>query len=669
MLTRGNLRAGQSMDAPSGTLRPIAAYLEDMLACQSAELVEFMLRTAILDRLSAPLCLAVTDASHSQDLLEALATRHLLLQPLDLDGRWFRYHQLLRDYLHKRLAAQSTIDVAQLHRRAYQWYASQALWTDAVRHALAAGDNAEALAMIGECAMALVRKGDLLTLLGWQRQLPAEILRGQAEIRLALARGMTLAMRFDEALAMLDSLEHDAAAGALAHPERCVWECQAVRAMMTALQDDPPAALRIAKACLDHPVSADTWTLNALSNVVRFAHWKAGRLAELYATPWIPYAPEDDNRNLFASVYKLCLLGLAELQQMHFTLAERHFARSMQLAEQSAGPRSPAAALCAPLLAQLRYERDELDNAEALLLERMPVINAVVLLDGVLLAYTLLVRIAAARGDVEQAHCWIDQALSIGHQRNWRRLIAASLFERIRLLLAEARTEEAAACVTQLDELAHASAGSGHANAGEIDRYRILGTAWLAMAEQRAAQAMPLLEALLLRFPQGRADYLALRARTMFALACMAAGERSRAINECREVLAGVESASAYRTILDQGAGVSALLRAVREDTPATDENRGRLACIDEFLERCSARYPAREKPPATTEREALSARERGILDLIAEGQSNKEIARSLGIAPETVKTHIKSIFTKLSVEKRAQAVARAQTLGLVAGH
>ncbi|RWA48917.1 hypothetical protein AU476_31680 [Cupriavidus sp. UYMSc13B] len=423
----------------------------------------------------------------------------------------------------------------------------------------------------------------------------------------------------------------------------------------------------IAKACLDHPVSADTWTLNALSNVVRFAHWKAGRLAELYATPWIPYAPEDDNRNLFASVYKLCLLGLAELQQMHFTLAERHFARSMQLAEQSAGPRSPAAALCAPLLAQLRYERDELDNAEALLLERMPVINAVVLLDGVLLAYTLLVRIAAARGDVEQAHCWIDQALSIGHQRNWRRLIAASLFERIRLLLAEARTEEAAACVTQLDELAHASAGSGHANAGEIDRYRILGTAWLAMAEQRAAQAMPLLEALLLRFPQGRADYLALRARTMFALACMAAGERSRAINECREVLAGVESASAYRTILDQGAGVSALLRAVREDTPATDENRGRLACIDEFLERCSARYPAREKPPATTEREALSARERGILDLIAEGQSNKEIARSLGIAPETVKTHIKSIFTKLSVEKRAQAVARAQTLGLVA--
>jgi LuxR family maltose regulon positive regulatory protein len=63
---------------------------------------------------------------------------------------------------------------------------------------------------------------------------------------------------------------------------------------------------------------------------------------------------------------------------------------------------------------------------------------------------------------------------------------------------------------------------------------------------------------------------------------------------------------------------------------------------------------------------ESLTPRERGILGLIAEGQSNKEIAQSLGIAPETVKSHVKNIFDKLSVEKRAQAIARAQSLGLL---
>ena len=63
---------------------------------------------------------------------------------------------------------------------------------------------------------------------------------------------------------------------------------------------------------------------------------------------------------------------------------------------------------------------------------------------------------------------------------------------------------------------------------------------------------------------------------------------------------------------------------------------------------------------------EPLSARESNVLNLIAEGRSNKEIARILSIAPETVKSHVKHIFIKLDVERRAQAVSRAQSLGLV---
>jgi len=74
------------------------------------------------------------------------------------------------------------------------------------------------------------------------------------------------------------------------------------------------------------------------------------------------------------------------------------------------------------------------------------------------------------------------------------------------------------------------------------------------------------------------------------------------------------------------------------------------------------------EPKPGTSSgiRESLSPRERNILELIAAGQTNKEIARSLGITPETVKTHMKNIFVRFSVTKRSQAVSRAQNLGLV---
>ena len=89
---------------------------------------------------------------------------------------------------------------------------------------------------------------------------------------------------------------------------------------------------------------------------------------------------------------------------------------------------------------------------------------------------------------------------------------------------------------------------------------------------------------------------------------------------------------------------------------------------IDTLRSRYQSEPPQARTPIATVTSaisEPLSTREGDVLKLIAEGLSNKEIARNLSIAPETVKSHVKHIFTKLSVEKRAQAVSRAQILGL----
>jgi len=69
---------------------------------------------------------------------------------------------------------------------------------------------------------------------------------------------------------------------------------------------------------------------------------------------------------------------------------------------------------------------------------------------------------------------------------------------------------------------------------------------------------------------------------------------------------------------------------------------------------------------PAAVGSLALTARERSILELVAKGQSNKEIGRTLGISPETVKTHLEHVYGKLSVERRAQAIARAKDLALL---
>ena len=306
-------------------------------------LVEFMLRIAILDRFSAPLCQAVTGQRSSRQLLDSMEAHQLLLTPLDEDRSWYRYHTLLGGYLRQRLEAELGDEILKLHRRAYRWYASQQLWTEAVRHAIAAGDADEAMSWVEQCAMELVKKGDLQTLLSWQRLFPTELERSQIKVGLAIAWGLALAMRFEDALALLVKIEREITSGDPHGANATTCECEAIRSVVTALRDDSQGALPIAEACVRK--STDPWTSNVASNVALFGYWKAGDLESFYATPWLPYSDDEDRRNVFASVYRRCLQGLVEFQQLRLAEAERLYGDALQLAERHAGPNTVAAAL------------------------------------------------------------------------------------------------------------------------------------------------------------------------------------------------------------------------------------------------------------------------------------------------------------------------------------
>ena len=664
VLARNDRPQGWRASAPTGASRPLADYLEDILQSLPAGMMEFMLRTAILDRLNAPLCEALTGVKTSQLMLEAIVARQLLLEPLDLEGHSFRYHRLMAEYLQRRLETRHREEITELHRRAWHWYAAQHQWTDAVRHAIAAGATDDAIRLMEHCAMSLLKAGDLLTLVGWQRQFPADLMRAQTTVTLATTWGTALAMRFDDARSMLESIEREADDKG-AQAEHIRWECVAIRSALAGLQDDPQRALTLAQDYLSRP-SRDAWTTNAVSNVARFGHWKAGNLDALHATPWIPDSIAEDQRSVFSSVYRLCLLGHVEMQQLHFPLAERLFNEAMVLAEQHSGPQSIAAALCAPMIAQLRYEQGRLDEAEALLVELMPVIELAVFLDSVLISYRILIRIAVARSNFTHAYALLDRAEALGQTRGWNRLIAAGLAERTRLNLAENRFAEASACVAQLRQLASSNAGSSASVSPEIKNYRDLGAACLAIRRLQTPEAVEILNAALERLEHTHGNYLALRLRTLLALAWLNAGERERALDIFHEVANVAAPAGICQSIVDHGPEIGPLLKLARDSIRAPGKAQDIAIWLDRLLDSWRAQHEPSSKPRQEGERERLSSRERGIVELIAQGQSNKEIARTLGITPETVKSHIKSVFTKLEVDKRAQAVSRAQALGLV---
>jgi LuxR family maltose regulon positive regulatory protein len=649
----------------SATERPIGAYLAEMLDGLPRDLAAAVMRTAIVDRFSASLCQAITGVKSGEALLETMWSRQLLLSPADQEGKWFRYHPLLAEYLSDRLARELGEEIPWLHRRAYRWYAGQGLWTESVRHAIAAGDTDQALHWIKNCAMDLVKQGDLLTLMDWQRLFPTEIMRAQLEVRLALAWGLALAMRLDEALVLATELEEDAGAEAAAKAKQITIECAAIRSVAIALKDDSQASLAIAEDCLGR--SNDPWTANVASNVARFGHLKTGDLKSFYAIAWIPYSAEEERLNLFASVYRRCLLGIAEAQQLRFGTAERHYVEGMRLAETHVGANSISAALPASLLGQIRYEQGRFDEADGLILDRLPLITGVAMLECVLTAGLVLARIAEWRGNLERAYALLERIERLGQGRGWHRLVAGAFAERIRLCLAEGRIAEAAACLDRLEELARQHEPAARCAWSQIRNYLALARAQLAVAQQRPKEAVTQMTPLLREAEAAQDHHFALRVRVQLAIAAAAANEPAQALTLLHGVVSTAAPAGVSQMILEQGAAVGPLLLGLADQLQGRAGPPELLAFVQDLVARWRGRFrSATPVTAATNAVAALSAREHRILEIIGEGKSNKEIARVLDITPETVKSHVKNIFGKLAVEKRAQAVARAQSLGLV---
>jgi LuxR family maltose regulon positive regulatory protein len=236
--------------------------------------------------------------------------------------------------------------------------------------------------------------------------------------------------------------------------------------------------------------------------------------------------------------------------------------------------------------------------------------------------------------------------------------------EQARLYLNDGRLDEAAACVDRLERLARKYPAPRPGAWSEIGWYHKLARAHLLGLQAQSDEAASILQQL-----QHEAEAMEHR-QFLICIAIrqstvqLSAGNAAEAVSRFSRVLAACAAAGLYQTVLDEGPAISELLRATREG--------GNLkADLIPYVDRLAAGLQRARQDRSATDSSArilsaLSRRETDILTRIADGLSNKEIARSLDIGPETVKSHLKSVFTKLGVEKRAQAVSRAQTLGIV---
>ena len=272
--------------------------------------------------------------------------------------------------------------------------------------------------------------------------------------------------------------------------------------------------------------------------------------------------------------------------------------------------------------------------------------------------------------NLERAHTLLERAESQGNARGWGRLSAAAVLERARLCLNDGRIDEGAGCLNRLERLVAEYPAPTNCAWSDIHRYAALGRAYVASAEQRFDDAISILSALRRELENVHNLHFALRVEAHLATVRFQAKQIDEALKSFGGIVAAFAKAGIYQTILDEGAEVGPLLAAFQDNAERTGSSRELISYVSNLTAAWRLLYRSEpQHAPISAVVETLSERESDILKLIAGGLSNKEIARYLAIAPETVKSHVKHIFTKLNVEKRAQAVSRAQTLGLAGTH
>ncbi|GAA4482912.1 serine/threonine-protein kinase [Rhodococcus olei] len=410
---------------------------ENVLDTLEPDLLDFLLTTSITERLSGSLASALSGESHGLARLEEVAARDLFLLRLDDESprhttgsvdSWFRYHHLFAKYLRRRLERDHPERVVALHRTASRWFAQRHLVSEAVDHALLAGEADAAVALVERDGLHLLEHSRMITLLGLVDKLPPAT--GRPRLQLILAWANVLLQRPAAARRALAL-----ARGALeAEPDEDLSvQADVVEGAIAAFSDRPAGIERFAEKCLARPQVHTPWVVSAAANtqmfaaLYRFDFDAVARWGE-WAAPYYQAMSGP-----FATMYGYCMVGVAASEQLELETAEDWFRRGLRVAREMSGPRSHSARLAAAMLGDLLYEQNRLDDAEQLLDEGFELGDEGGIVEFMLARYVTGARIKVCRGDPDAAAKRLVEGARTADALDIPRLRARIDNERVRL--------------------------------------------------------------------------------------------------------------------------------------------------------------------------------------------------------------------------------------------
>lgn len=653
----------------TGNQHYILDYLTDEVLRREPENIQtFLLETCILDRLTAPLCDAVTERGDSREMLERLERANLFIIPLDEERRWYRYHQLFADVLGHKLQQTEPNRLSELHRRAAAWCEEHQLTDDAVRHALVAGDAAWAAQLVEQHVDDVLRRGEGETLRQWLSTIPPQVVRSRP--RLVLAQALAafnaghlgvvepLLADAERALATVPLNSYKPSVGAETAPPKVTSALANVpaaiallRASLAGSRGDADRMSELASQALTYLSADERGARYSVRWNLALADWMHGRLTEAERTFAEIMAEGQSEAQLHMTLSAGSFLGRVQCAQGRLSDALRTYEEGLEFAARIGPATAPSAALAHVGLAEVFYERNQLEPALRHATEGMALGRRLTSTQSLAGGLATLAWIRQALGDSAAARQAMEEAQQAMPNLEVVALQNPVPAERARLWLVQGDAREAA---RWMDER---GLREGDETSYPREREYFL-LARVLLAQNEPDRTRGLLERLSESAEAQARNESVIEARLLLALAFDAMGDRAHAMTALAQALALAEPEGYVRIFVDEGAPMARLLRQTESRGVADDYVGQLVAAFGEVANRVSPAVPLLAEP--------LSERELEILRLVAAGLTTTEIAEGLVIAVGTVRTHIKNIYGKLDAHSRLQAVERARALKLL---
>ena len=655
----------------AGDDRYIVDYLvEEVLRRQPDHVRTFLIQTSILDRLSGPLCDAVTARRGGKAMLESLDRANLFVVPLDDNRRWYRYHHLFADVLQTHLLDARAGEVTDLHRRASRWYDQNGEPSPAVRHALAAGDVERAAGLAELAIPALLRNRQEPTIRGWLDALPDEVVRVRPVLAVGLVGALMSLGEFEGVEARLrdaeQSLDKPDRAEMVVDDEeeflRLPGEIQMYRAALALVRGDAPATIRYARRAIDRAAVDDHLTRAGASALSGLAFWGNGDLEAAHRA----YSACVDGLRRVGHISDIlgCSITLADIRMTQGRLGEalRTYEQALQLASRQGGtvPRGTADMYVG--MSQIACERNDLDAATRHLLRSQDFGEHTGLPQNPYRWRVSMARVREAQGDLRGALHLLDEAQHV-YMGDFLPNVRPVPALRARLLAALGRFGEALSWAREQtlsvdDDLSYLREFE------HVSLARVLLSQYTAHRTGASAdEAARLLHRLLAAAEAGERTGSVIEILVLQALSHHARGDTPGALAPLERALTLAEAEGYVRVFVGEGPPMTALLRAVAKQRVSWDYVHRLVDACGHADGTAPVNQPTRRTPGLV---EPLSERELEVLRLLGTDLDGPAIARELVVSLNTLRTHTRNIYAKLGVNSRRAAVRQAGELHLL---